>query len=404
MLKTIRATLVMVHECVVMSIDNILGNRVRSFLTLLGIMIGVAAVIALISTVDGVSASMTSQFLELGANTLTVSVTGTDEKAGMTPEDLQKIVDLNEVDGIVPTVSTRAYVVSGGQISDERLTVAGKNGYYFQITEDLVERGRVLNALDDEYKTWVCMVSKDVVDEFFFAKDPIGKTIYISGLPFEIVGLYEEDSGGGVAALFAGQPDVLIPYTTAMRLNSTNVVTSFSVYMTDGYESSEVQEAVENAMDPIFSYEEDTFTVTSMESIEEMMQTMLSMMSTMLAGIASIALVVGGIGIMNMMLTTVTERTMEIGLKKALGAMPWQIQMQFLIESFLLSILGGLIGIVLGFVISFALCRALDTEFVISMGAIALGVGFSAAVGILFGWAPARKASKLNPIDALRSL
>ncbi|MBR1409435.1 MAG: ABC transporter permease [Clostridia bacterium] len=394
----------MVHECVVMSIDNILGNRVRSFLTLLGIMIGVAAVIALISTVDGVSASMTSQFLELGANTLTVSVTGTDEKAGMTPEDLQKIVDLNEVDGIVPTVSTRAYVVSGGQISDERLTVAGKNGYYFQITEDLVERGRVLNALDDEYKTWVCMVSKDVVDEFFFAKDPIGKTIYISGLPFEIVGLYEEDSGGGVAALFAGQPDVLIPYTTAMRLNSTNVVTSFSVYMTDGYESSEVQEAVENAMDPIFSYEEDTFTVTSMESIEEMMQTMLSMMSTMLAGIASIALVVGGIGIMNMMLTTVTERTMEIGLKKALGAMPWQIQMQFLIESFLLSILGGLIGIVLGFVISFALCRALDTEFVISMGAIALGVGFSAAVGILFGWAPARKASKLNPIDALRSL
>ena len=404
MLKTIRATLVMVHECVVMSIDNILGNRVRSFLTLLGIMIGVAAVIALISTVDGVSASMTNQFLELGANTLTVSVTGTDEKAGMTPEDLQKIIDLDEVDGIVPTVSTRAYVVSGGQISDERLTVAGKNGYYFQITEDLLERGRVLNALDDEYKTWVCMVSKDLVDEFFFAKDPIGKTIYVSGLPFEIVGLYEEDSGGGVAALFAGQPDVLIPYTTAMRLNSTNVVTSFSVYMAEGYGSKEVQEAVENTMDPIFSYEEDTFTVTSMESIEEMMQTMLSMMSTMLAGIASIALVVGGIGIMNMMLTTVTERTVEIGLKKALGAMPWQIQMQFLIESFLLSILGGLIGIILGFVISFALCRALDTKFVISMGAVALGVGFSAAVGILFGWAPARKASKLNPIDALRSL
>ena len=404
MLKSLRSTLVMVHECVVMSIDNILGNRVRSFLTVLGIMIGVAAVIALISTVDGVSVSMTNQFLELGANTLTVSVTGTDEKAGMTPEDLQKIVDLDEVDGIVPTVSTRAYVVSGGKISDERMTVAGKNGYYFQITEDLLERGRVLNALDDEYRTWVCMVSQDLVDEFFFAKDPIGQTIYVSGLPFEIVGLYEEDSGGGVAALFAGQPDVLIPYTTALRLNSTNVVTSFSVYMTEGYESKAVQEAVENTMDPIFSYEEDTFTVTSMESIEEMMQTMLSMMSTMLAGIASIALVVGGIGIMNMMLTTVTERTVEIGLKKALGAVPWQIQMQFLIESFMLSILGGIVGILLGFVISFALCRALDTDFVISMGAIVLGVSFSAAVGILFGWAPARKASRLNPIDALRSL
>ena len=404
MLKGIRSTFVMIHECVVMSIDNILGNRMRSFLTLLGIMIGVAAVIALISTVDGVSASMSSKFLELGANTLSVSITGTDEKSGMTTEDLQKIIDLDEVDGIVPTVTTRAYVVSGGQRSDERLTVAGKNGYYFQITEDLLERGRMLNALDDEYRTWVCMVSQDLIDEFFFAKDPIGKTIYISGLPFEIVGLYDEDDGGGVAALFTGQPDGLIPYTTAMRLNSTNVITSFSVYMADGYTSDAVKEAVENTLDPIFSYEEDTFTVTSMESIEEMMQTMLSMLSTMLAGIASIALVVGGIGIMNMMLTTVTERTVEIGLKKALGAIPWQIQVQFLIESFLLSMIGGLIGVMLGFILSFGLCRVLDTDFVISIGAIALGVGFSAAVGILFGWAPARKASRLNPIDALRSL
>ena len=134
------------------------------------------------------------------------------------------------------------------------------------------------------------------------------------------------------------------------------------------------------------------------------MQSMLSMLSTMLAGIASIALVVGGIGIMNMMLTTVTERTTEIGLKKALGAMPWQIQTQFLIEAFMLSILGGIIGIGLGLAISFALCRVLDTGFVLSFGAISLGVGFSAAVGIIFGWAPARKASQLNPIDALRAM
>ncbi|MCR5531048.1 MAG: ABC transporter permease, partial [Lachnospiraceae bacterium] len=252
MLKEVRATFVMVHECIVMSIDNILGNRMRSFLTLLGIMIGVAAVIALISTVDGVSVSMSNKFLELGANTLTVSITGTDEKTGMTPEDLQKIIDLEEVDGIVPMVTSRAYIVSNGKRSDERLTVAGKNGYYFQITEDLLERGRILNALDDEYRTWVCMVSQDVVDEFFFAKDPIGQTVYINGLPFEIVGLYDEDDGGGVAALFTGKPAVLIPYTAAMRLNSTNVVTSFSVYMTDGYASDTVQEAIENTLDPIF--------------------------------------------------------------------------------------------------------------------------------------------------------
>ncbi len=404
MLKRILGTFVMVHECVRMSIDNILGNRVRSFLTLLGIMIGVTAVIALISTVNGVSGSLSARFSELGAGTLTVSVTGTDEKSGMLISDLKKITDLDAVDGIVPTVSTRAYIVYGGQISESRISISGKNGYYFQITDDLVTRGRGLNFLDDDYTTWVCLVSKDIVDEFFFAKDPIDETIYISGHPFRIVGLMEEDSGGGIAAALMGSPDVLIPYTTAMRLNSTNVVTSFTVHMADGYESSEVKEILENAMDPIFSYEEDTYTIASMESIEEAMQSMLSMMSTMLAGIASIALVVGGIGIMNMMLTTVTERTTEIGLKKALGAMPWQIQLQFLIESFLLSVFGGLIGTAMGLALSFVLCRAIKTEFVVSLGAIALGVGFSAAVGILFGWAPARKASKLNPIDALRSM
>ena len=134
------------------------------------------------------------------------------------------------------------------------------------------------------------------------------------------------------------------------------------------------------------------------------MQSMLSMVSALLAGIASIALVVGGIGIMNMMLTTVTERTTEIGLKKALGAIPWQIQVQFLIESFLLSLIGGFLGILLGLALSWGLSRVLDTVFVLNWGAVALGVGFSAAVGIIFGWAPARKASRLNPIDALRAV
>ena len=151
------------------------------------------------------------------------------------------------------------------------------------------------------------------------------------------------------------------------------------------------------------SYEEDCFTVTAMTGIEDAMEDMLSMMTALLAGIASISLVVGGIGIMNMMLTSVTERTTEIGLKKALGALPWQIQLQFLMESFLLSLIGGLAGVALGLILSFAMCKVMGTQFALSVGAIALGVGFSAAVGVLFGWAPARKASRLNPIDALRS-
>jgi len=187
-------------------------------------------------------------------------------------------------------------------------------------------------------------------------------------------------------------------------VNNSNEVSSFTVYLKAGVDSSAAATEIESAMDRLFDYEEDCFTVASMETIEETMNTMTSMMSGLLAGIASIALLVGGIGIMNMMLTTVTERTAEIGLKKALGAIPWQIQFQFLAESFLLSLFGGLIGAVLGLLLSYILCQVLGTTFVLNLGAIALGVGFSAAVGILFGWTPARKASRLNPIDALRAV
>ena len=206
-----------------------------------------------------------------------------------------------------------------------------------------------------------------------------------------------------IASIFSGGNDILVPYTTALKMNNENVVTSFTIYLTDGVDSEAAADVIEAEMDVMFSYEDDCFTVTTLSSVEDTMEEMLSMMTALLAGIASIALLVGGIGIMNMMLTSVTERTTEIGLKKALGALPWQIQAQFLIESFLLSVIGGLAGVVAGLLLSFGLCQMMGTEFVLNPGAIALGVGFSAAVGIIFGWAPARKASRLNPIDALRS-
>ena len=403
MLKSIRSTFVMLGECISMSVDNIRGNKVRSFLTLLGIMIGVTAVITLISTVSGVSGSIASSFSEMGVGTLTVTVTGSDLKSGMTPDDLKKVSELEQVDGIVPTVTMNGRVSYGNQM-ETNIPVSGKNAYYFVLNEDLIIQGRSLNYIDDDNNSYVCVVSQEIVDTFFFGVNPVGETIYVSGLPFLIVGRFKEDSGGGIAAIFSGSPDIMIPYTTGMKINNSNEVNSFTIYLAEGADSETAKSNVEDLMDQIFDFEEDCFTVTSMASIEQTMETMLGMMSTLLAGIASIALIVGGIGIMNMMLTTVTERTIEIGLKKALGAIPWQIQIQFLIESFLLSIFGGLLGVILGLLISYALCNVLGTSFVINGGAIALGVGFSAAVGIIFGWVPARKASRLNPIDALRSI
>ncbi len=403
MLKRIRSTAVMLRECVAMSLDNIRGNKVRSFLTLLGIMIGVTAVIALITTVSGVSGSISSSFSGMGAGTLTVSVSGSDLKSGMTAEDLAEISALDSVSGIVPSVSLNGRVSYGRKI-EANVTVSGKNAYYFNRNADLVVQGRKLNYIDDDNNSYVCVISREMVDTFFFGENPVGRTLYISGLEFTVVGRYEEDTGGGVAAAFSGSPDIIIPYTTAMKINNTAEVGNFTVYLKDGADSGAASDEIEALMDRQFDYEDDCFTIAGMSAVEDTMQNMMGMMSTLLAGIASIALVVGGIGIMNMMLTTVTERTAEIGLKKALGAIPWQIQVQFLIESFLLSMIGGLLGVLAGLVLSAALCNVLGTSFVLNTGAIALGVGFSAAVGIIFGWVPARKASRLNPIDALRAV
>ena len=388
MFKAIRKRLIMLRESTAMALDNIRSNKVRSFLTLLGIMIGVMAVITLISTVSGVSGTISSSFSDMGVGTMTVTVSGSDLKTGMTPEDLQVISDLENVDGVVPTISLNGRVSYGSDVQTG-MSVSGKNAYYFMLNEEMIVQGRALNFIDDDNRSYVCVISQKIVDEFFLGIDPVGETLYVSGLPFTIVGRYEEDSGGGIASIFMGSPDVLIPYTTAMKVNNSNEVTSFTVYLKEGTDSD---------------FEEDCYTVASMESIEETMNTMTTMLSSLLAGIASIALLVGGIGIMNMMLTTVTERTAEIGLKKALGAVPGQIQIQFLLESFLLSMIGGLLGVVFGLALSYGLCQMLGTKFVLNVGAIALGVGFSAAVGIIFGWAPARKASRLNPIDALRAV
>ena len=403
MLKKIMQLMRMLRECFLMSVRNILGSRMRSFLTILGILIGVAAVIALITTVSGFSGSLSDSFSSMGAGTLTVSVSGSELKEGLSTADLDTLTAMDCVRGVTPTVSLRARV-SRGDAYESSISVAGRNTFHFRENADLVSRGRAITPVDESNMSYVCLLTTEMMETFFFGVDPLGETLYISGIPFQVIGILSDDATESLTSMMSGSSDILIPYTTAMRLNNVNVVTSFTVYLADGYDSETGTTLIEEELDRMFSFEEDCFTVTNMSGVEDTMESMLSMVSALLAGIASIALVVGGIGIMNMMLTTVTERTVEIGLKKALGALPWQIQAQFLMESFMLSMIGGIVGILVGLILSYALCTMLETGFVISMGAIALGAGFSAAVGIIFGWAPARKASKLNPIDALRSM
>ena len=402
-IRSLIAAVSMLMESISMAVANITANKLRSFLTILGIMIGVTAVIALITTISGVSTSISDSFTSMGAGSLSVSTPGSDLKAGLSSEDLDDIAALTHVQGVTPGVSLSVQAARNG-VRETSITVSGVNDFYFRNNEDAVESGRAINPIDLDGMARVCLIGSDLVENFFYGVNPIGETIYLNNVRFTVVGVMAEDSDSSVASILSGSPDVYMPYTTALKMNSQSLLSSITVYMDDADASSQVQSALEDYLDALFSYEDDTYTITTMDSIESTMDSMLSMMSALLAGIASIALVVGGIGIMNMMLTSVTERTVEIGLKKAIGAEPGQIQIQFLIESFLLSMIGGLAGGGLGLALSAVMCSVMGTRFTVSYGAIGLGVGFSAAVGIIFGWSPARKASRLSPIDALRRM
>lgn len=395
----------MLKESISMSISNIMGNRMRSFLTVLGVIIGVMAIIALITIVSGATAEVTEQFEALGTGKLTVSASGTALKPGLSESDLKEIAAIENVAGVAPSVTSTVAAKRGAAWIDDA-SLEGRNDTYFRETEGVIARGRALNRLDMEQLTRVCVINEEMAETLFFGEDPLGQELLLAGHTFTVVGILSSDSDMDVMAQMMGMggEKAVVPYTTAMRMLGSAYITSLDVYVEDTDYTDQVIEELEDTLHAAFNYHDDTYNVINMESLLDTMNTMLSMMTGMLAGIASIALLVGGIGIMNMMLVSVTERTMEIGLRKALGAEPGQIQLQFLIESFILSVLGGLIGMVLGVLVSYIFALATDITFRISWSAIALGVGFSATVGIVFGWTPARKASMLNPIDALRSM
>ena len=402
-LRSLTGGLSMMVESVRMSVSNIRQNRMRSFLTILGIMIGVTAVIALVTTISGVSSSISDSFSSMGASTMTLSATGTDLQGGLTAENMEEISELDHVEGVSPSVSL-SVTAARGDAYESGVSVSGRNDDYFVQEPDTLSRGRAVNSIDLDQSLRVCLISEELVETFFYGDDPIGQELYLDGMRFTVVGVLAADADSSVSSMFSGSDAVIVPYTTALKMNGETLVSSLTLYIDDANAAEIVESELETCLDAIFDYEDDTYSITTMESIADTMESMLSMMSALLGGIASIALLVGGIGIMNMMLTSVTERTVEIGLKKAIGARPGQIQAQFLIESFLLSMVGGLAGVVLGIALSAILCQVLGTGFSLSYGAIALGVGFSAAVGVLFGWSPARKASRLNPIDALRRM
>jgi len=279
----------------------------------------------------------------------------------------------------------------------DNVSVTGRNELYFAYN-DVVESGRALNASDMSGNINVCLIDQDFRTNILKGTEAVGKTVRLNGAEYLIVGVQKQDN-----SLFAAYSDrsnldgsVIIPYKNALTMSWNKNVTSLDIYVEDGVSNADVEENLRQTLDKIYNNTEGAYQVFNMDSLMDTMNTVSAMLSTMLGGIAGIALVVGGIGIMNMMLVSVSERTKEIGLRKALGAEPARIQTQFLLEAVILSIIGGLIGVLFGCLIALIGARLMDTPFAVSPSAIALGLGFSAAVGIIFGWVPARKASRLS--------
>ena len=391
-----------------MSWKNIKGNKLRSFLTTLGIIIGVLAIITLITVMEGATDEITSQFSELGAGRVSVSVSGTALKRGLSGRDLETIAKIDNILGVDPNLTLTLHIASGGEMVED-VSIEGRSDRYFTATSDMISSGRPLLSTDMDPNARVCVIDEDVRMELFPNESPLGKKIVVGGLSFEIVGVLSSETDNDVMSFMSlmSKPTngtVMIPYEVAMRMNQSGSINSLTVYLADTDRADETIDNIKGALNVIFNYKDDAFRVISIDSLLDTMDAITDMMTTLIAGIGSIALLVGGIGIMNMMLVSVTERTVEIGLRKALGAKPRLIQTQFLIESVMLSLIGGVVGIILGNLLSYVVAEAIGYTFRISTGATTLGFTFSAAIGILFGWMPARKASGLNPIDALRSM
>ncbi len=386
------------------SIKNIMGSKMRTFLTMLGIIIGVTAVIVIVGLGNGMEDYMRQEFASLGTNSLSVMITGRGTARSVSVDDMYDIVDRHPdlLDKLSPEVSAQGVKIGSEKL--KRTAVNGVSEDYFAMKGYEVAQGRGLQYMDVLDRKAVCVIGSWLSDEYF-GGDAIGQTIRFEGAQLRIVGVMAAESETPEEG---GTDDcVYLPYSTAARLLHVGFLRGYTVTVRNEERASEAKRVVENELFDIFG-DSDAFAVISMTELLSVMTSMLNIVIVVLAIIAAISLVVGGIGIMNIMLVSVTERTREIGIRKALGAKERTIMQQFVMEAATISAMGGVLGIAFGYLLS-----SLGTQIIRlamneplrvtpSAGSVLMAVGVSAGIGVLFGWLPARKAARLNPIDALR--
>ena len=389
-------------ESLDLALKNIVSSKVRTILTMLGIIIGVAAVIVIVGLGNGLEGYVTDSFYDMGTNTLTVTVMSRGSTRSLDAEDMYDIVEENSeyLDLCSPTVTMAGYVKIGSETVDTT-TSMGVSEDYLDIARLTIAQGRNLQYSDMATRAKVCVIGA-YLNQAYFGGNGVGQTLRVGGQSLEVVGVLEQQ---GDTLEEGGSDDCLyLPYTTAERI--TGETSTYTITMKDENYIDESVAALEASLYAVFA-SDDYYTVTSMAEMLETMTSMINILVGVLAGIAAISLVVGGIGIMNIMLVSVTERTREIGIRKSLGAKERYIMQQFVIEAAATSALGGIIGILLGdglsIVATAVVERVMEESLTVSptVGAVLMAFGISVGIGILFGYLPAKKAAQLNPIDAL---
>ncbi len=391
-----------IAESLALALKNIVSSKVRTLLTMLGIIIGVAAVIVIVGLGNGLENYVAGSFSSMGANTLTVTVMPRGATRTLETEDMYAIVAEHpeELALCSPTVSLAGGVKIGAGTTST--SAAGVSEDYSSIYHSLVSQGRDLQYSDIATRAKVCVVGA-YVNQAYFGGNAVGQTLRVGGQALTIVGVLEQqespmEEGGSDDCLY-------LPYSTAARLGGSRV-SSYVVTMVDEARLEQSKQVLESALSGFFG-SDDYYTIISMSELLDAMTGTISLLVGVLAGIAAISLVVGGIGIMNIMLVSVTERTREIGVRKSLGAKERSIMAQFVMEAAVTSALGGVIGIGLGYLLSAVAAtvaaRLMGEALTVSPGlfAVLAAFGISAGIGVLFGYLPATKAARLNPIDAL---
>ena len=399
----------MIRITLVMALRQIRRNAMRSFLTMLGIVIGVGAVIALVTIGEGATAKVTADIGKLGDNLLIVSPGGSRRSSGVqtatafTKDDVEAIRrDVPGAEKIAPTVGKQALAVWGNR--NWRTSVTGTTQEYLEVRAYDVDEGRAFTASEITAGQPVCMIGASVKKELFASDPAVGETIRLEKLSCEVIGVL---GAKGQSGMGQDQDDVvLVPMRAAQRrLIGSNDVSAIYVTVAKTRSTTRVKEQIEELLRerrPVAAGTEDDFNVRDMAEIAQTVSSATGALTALLGAIAAVSLLVGGIGIMNIMLVNVTERTREIGIRLAIGAMAREVLLQFLVEAVVLSMIGGMIGIGAGLAGSWAATRALKVPFVVQPNILIVAFLFSAVIGVLFGFLPARKAARLNPIEALR--